>query len=134
MTLQSISAFFAACAFFCAAQAAAASVTTFDFQASATAGANSIDIGPDFPSGGLAQIDSGPSPLFLDPTSYASVVGNGDVDPLTFAAAASAAGDASATIEYLVTVVIENDATFAREVFLKSGLATPTPPAKIKEF
>ena len=103
-------------AFFGATAAVAAPVTTFDYQGTATAGTTVLNVGPGFPAGGVQTIDDGTD----QPSSFAILAGDGSVDPLSYGAGATAAGQATASVNYLVTVVIENDAAVAREAFLNA--------------
>lgn len=82
-------------------------VLGFDYQATYRAGTNTQSIGPIFPAGGLQQINNAAAPEARN--SYAAVTGFGLANPLDFAAGASTAGDASATVTNNVRVELTND-------------------------
>ncbi len=109
MTLKSaiLGSLFAAAAIFAGATAHAATVTTFDFQGSASAGQNGILL-PGFPAGGVARV--------ADPSfNYAATVGAGAANPFIFAVGAASAGKASADASVTVTIDITNDTGVASD-------------------
>lgn len=93
-------------------------VLGFDYQATYRAGANQQTIGPNFPAGGLQQIDNGGKPEAIN--SYAAVTGFGVSSPLDFASGASAAGDAFSTVTNNVRVALTNDSGVVARASLDS--------------
>lgn len=102
-------AIFAAAGLIAATTAAEAGVVVlgFDYDATLRAGSNTQTINPDFPSGGLQQINNGGSPEARN--SYAAATGYGASNPLDFASGASAAGNAVVTVTNNVRVELTND-------------------------
>ena len=102
-------AILAAAGLFGATTAAEAGVVVlgFDYDATLRAGSVTQTVNPDFPSGGIQQINNATFPEARN--SYAAATGFGVSNPLDFASGASAAGDAFVTVTNNVQVELTND-------------------------
>lgn len=102
-------AILAATGLIAATTSAEASVVVLGFGYDATLRAGSVTqtVNPDFPTGGIQQINNATFPEARN--SYAAATGFGLSNPLDFASGASAAGDAVVTVTNNVQVELTND-------------------------
>ncbi len=90
----------------------------FDYEAALRAGTQTLTVSPDFPAGGILQIDNGGSPEAQN--SYAAATGFGLSNPLDFASGASAAGNALVSVTNNVRIELTNDTGAAAQGSLNS--------------